>query len=140
MNAGEAEAIRWYMQGAKDAKTAEKNARAGDFEVSCFLFQQAAEKILKGYLYMKGERTLTSHSVLKLAQRCAAFDPKFQTLNDPCVQLDVLYLPTRYPFALPGGAPYEFFTLAHAQKALDAYQALYRVVYENFKGLVEHAG
>jgi HEPN domain-containing protein len=42
MNAGEAEAIRWYLQGAKDSKTAEKNARAGDFEVSCFLFQQAA--------------------------------------------------------------------------------------------------
>lgn len=140
MNAGEAEAIRWYLQGTKDAKSAEKNARAGDFEVSCFLFQQAAEKILKGFLYLKGERTLTGHSVLKLAQRCAAFDPKFQALNDPCVQLDVLYLPTRYPFALPGGAPYEFFTLAHAQKALDSYQALYRVAYEHFKGLVEHTG
>jgi hypothetical protein len=52
----------------------------------------------------------------------------------------VLYLPTRYPFALPGGAPYEFFTLAHAQQALDAYQVVYRAVYEHFKALVEHSG
>ena len=140
MNAAESESIRWYMQGAKDAKTAEKNARGGDFEVSCFLFQQAAEKILKGYLYLQGERTVTGHSVLKLAQRCAGFAPEFQAVSDACIRLDVLYLPTRYPFALPGGAPYEFFTLEHAEKAMDAYQAVYRVVYEFFKNAVPHAG
>ncbi len=140
MNAGEAEAIRWYLQGAKDAKTAEKNARAGDFEVSCFLFQQAAEKILKGLLILKGEPTVMGHSVLKLVQACAAHSPDFQPLGEAAIRLDVLYLPTRYPFALPGGAPYEFFTLAHAQQALEAYQAVYRVVYEHFKALVEHSG
>jgi len=139
MKAGEAEAVRWYLQGAKDAKTAEKNARAGDFEVSCFLFQQAAEKILKGLLILKGERAGAGHSVLKLVQTCASHAPDFQSLTEAAVRLDVLYLPTRYPFALPGGAPYEFFTLAHAQQALDAYQAVYRAVYEHFKGLVEHS-
>jgi HEPN domain-containing protein len=50
MNNNEREAIRWYLQGTKDSKSAERNARAGDFEVSCFLFQQAAEKILKAFL------------------------------------------------------------------------------------------
>jgi HEPN domain-containing protein len=140
MNAAEREAIRWYLQGAKDAKTAEKNARAGDFEVSCFLFQQAAEKLLKGFLILKGERTVTGHSVLKLAQAGAVHAPEFQSLADAAVRLDVLYLPTRYPFALPGGAPYEFFTLDHARGALDAYQVVYRAVYEHFKGLVEHSG
>jgi HEPN domain-containing protein len=140
MNAGEAEAIRWYLQGAKDSKSAERNARSGDFEVSCFLFQQAAEKILKGFLYLKGERVVLGHSLLKLAQRCQQYAPEFQSLAEQCIQLDVLYLPTRYPFALPGGTPYEFFTLAHAQKALDAFQGVYRLVYEHFKGLVEHAG
>jgi len=140
MNAGEVEAVRWYLQGAKDAKTAEKNARAGDFEVSCFLFQQAAEKILKGFLILKGERTVLGHSVLKLAQAGATHAPEMQSLADAAVRLDVLYLPTRYPFALPGGAPYEFFTLTHAQQALEAYQTVFRAVYEHFKGLVQHSG
>jgi HEPN domain-containing protein len=140
MKAGEAEAIRWYLQGAKDAKTAEKNARAGDFEVSCFLFQQAAEKVLKGLLILKGERAAAGHSVLKLVQTCAAHAQEFQSLTDAAIRLDVLYLPTRYPFALPGGAPYEFFNLAHAQQALGAYQTVFRAVYEHFKGLVEHSG
>jgi HEPN domain-containing protein len=108
--------------------------------VSCFLFQQAAEKILKAFLILKGQRTVLGHSVLKLVQAGAAHAPEFQSLADAAIHLDVLYLPTRYPFALPGGAPYEFFTLAHAQKALDAYQVVYRAVYEHFKGLVEHSG
>jgi HEPN domain-containing protein len=140
MNAGEAEAIRWYLQGTKDAKTAEKNARAGDFEVSCFLFQQAAEKILKAFLILKGERMVLGHSVLKLVQAGAAQAPEFKPLAGAAVLLDVLYLPTRYPFALPGGAPYEFFALPHAQQALEAYQTVYRAVYEHFKALVEHSG
>lgn len=140
MNNNEREAVRWYLQGAKDSKTAEKNARGGDFEVACFLFQQAAEKILKGFLYLKGERAVMGHSTLKLAQRCQQYAPEFQSIAEPCIQLDVFYLATRYPFALPGGTPYEFFTLSHVQKALDAFQALYRAVYEHFKDLVQHAG
>ena len=140
MSGAEREAVRWYLQGAKDAKTAEKNARAGDFEVSCFLFQQAAEKMLKAFLLLKGERNVKGHSTLKLAQAGAAHARELESLRDACIRLDVLYYPTRYPFALPGGAPYEFFTLEHARAALDAYQAVYRVVYEHFKGLVEHSG
>lgn len=140
MNNNEREAVRWYLQGAKDSKSAERSARAGDFEVSCFLFQQAAEKILKAFLYLQGERVVMGHSTLKLAQRCQQYASEFQSLAEPCILLDALYLPTRYPFAVPGGVPYEFFNLTHAQKALDAFQGVYRVVYEHFKALVEHAG
>jgi HEPN domain-containing protein len=138
MNNNVQEALRWYLQGSKDSKTAEKNARAGDFEVSCFLFHQAAEKILKGFLCLKGERAVTGHSVHRLARLCARHEAVFQGVTAACLELDVFYLPTRYPFALPAGSPYEFFTLAHAQRAADAFQELYRPVYEHFKDVVEH--
>ncbi len=140
MNNNEREALRWYLQGAKDSKTAEKNARAGDFEISCFLFQQAAEKILKAYLILHGERPLLGHSVQKLAQACSRHDPKFAGVSGSCVELDVLYIPTRYPYALPAGTPYEFFTLAQAQRGADAFQAIYRLVYDSFQNLIEHVG
>jgi HEPN domain-containing protein len=140
MNGNEREALRWYLQGAKDSKTAEKNARNGDFEVSCFLFQQAAEKILKAYLILKGERNLGGHSTAKLAEACTSFDGSFQSLATHCNELDVLYVPTRYPYALPDGAPYEYFTLEHAQRAADAFQEIYRLVFRSFDGLVEHVG
>ncbi len=44
MNNSEKEALRWYLQGTRDARTAGRNSKNGDFEVACFLYQQAAEK------------------------------------------------------------------------------------------------
>jgi HEPN domain-containing protein len=58
----------------------------------------------------------------------------------PCAELDVLYIPTRYPYALPEGMPYEFFTMEQAQRAADAFQGVYRVVYRSFEHLTEHTG
>ncbi len=140
MNNNEREALRWYLQGAKDSKTAEKNARAGDFEISCFLFQQAAEKVLKAYLMLQGERIVAGHSTVTLARSCQRYDEGYAALARPCAELDVLYIPTRYPYALPEGAPYEFFTLEQAQKAADNFQDIYRVVYQSFEHLIEHVG
>jgi HEPN domain-containing protein len=140
MNNNEREALRWYLQGAKDSKTAEKNARAGDFEISCFLFQQAAEKVLKAYLMLQGERVVTGHSTAGLARSCQRYDEGYAALARPCAELDVLYIPTRYPYALPEGTPYEFFTLEQAQKAADNFQDVYRVVYRSFEHLTEHFG
>jgi HEPN domain-containing protein len=140
MNSNEREALRWYLQGAKDSKTAEKNARAGDFEICCFLFQQAAEKVLKAYLILQGERVITGHSVAKLAAACQRYDQGYSVLAAPCARLDVLYIPTRYPYALPEGTPFEFFTLEQAQKAADDFQEVYRMVYTSFETLTEHVG
>jgi len=140
MNNNEREALRWYLQGAKDSKSAENNARAGDFEISCFLFQQAAEKVLKAYLILQGERIHSGHSTYMLARSCERYDKKYSALNRPCAALDVLYIPTRYPYALPEGTPYEFFTLEQAQKAADDFQEVYRLVYQSFEHLTEHVG
>ena len=140
MNSNEREALRWYLQGAKDSKTAEKNARAGDFEISCFLFQQAAEKVLKAYLILQGERVVAGHSTVKLARACQRYDEGYSALARPCAELDVLYIPTRYPYALPEGTPYEFFTLEQAQKAADDFQEVYRMVYQSFEHLTDHTG
>jgi len=138
MNENEREALRWYLQGAKDSKTAEKNAAAGDFEVSCFLFHQAAEKILKAYLCLRGVRSLFGHSTARLAIRCSEYDEQFLGLAEACSFMDLFYIPTRYPYALPEGAPYEYFTLDHAQKAMDSFQEIYRAVYDCFKDLTDH--
>ncbi|MBN1836944.1 MAG: HEPN domain-containing protein [Spirochaetales bacterium] len=138
MNGNEREALRWYLQGAKDSKTAERNAAAGDFEVSCFLFHQAAEKILKAYLCLQGARSLFGHSTARLASRCAEHEGRFVQLAQACSFLDLFYVPTRYPFALPEGTPYEHFTLEHAQAAMDHFQEVYRAVYDFFKDLTDH--
>jgi hypothetical protein len=49
MNNNEKEALRWYLQGTRDARTAGRNSRNGDFEVACFLYLQAAEKACRAF-------------------------------------------------------------------------------------------
>ena len=130
MDNNEKEAMRWYRQGTRDAKTAQKNAKNGDFEVACFLFQQASEKILKAFLYLKGERAVLGHSTLTLAKKCAEYKSEFQEVYDACIELDVFYIPTRYPNGLPDGVPYEYYHSTHADRAKTAYdKILYSILH-----------
>ncbi len=137
MNNNEKEALRWYLQGTKDARTAHRNADNSDFEVACFLYQQAAEKILKAFLYLKGERPVIGHATLKLSQRCVKYDHRFKEIQDACRELDIFYLPTRYPNGIPEGVPYEYFTTIHAQKAAQAYEKVYAIIQEFFAPIVD---
>jgi HEPN domain-containing protein len=133
------ESLRWYLQGRRDARTAGRNSANGDFEVACFLYQQAAEKILKSYLYHSGENPVLGHSTLKLAERAARFDAAFRGVLDACRDLDVFYVTTRYPNGIPDGAPFEFFRLHHAEKARHAFDEVHRVVHAGLGALAPDA-
>ena len=139
MSNTEKEALRWYLQGTRDARTAGRNAANGDFEVACFLYQQAAEKILKSFLYLNGENPVLGHSTLKLAERAATYETGFQKVLDPCRDLDVFYLATRYPNGIPDGAPFEYFRLQHAEKARQAFDDILTVVRVALDPLAERA-
>ncbi len=138
MNNNEREALRWYLQGSKDGRTARRNGASGDHEVACFLFQQAAEKVLKAYLFLHGERELAGHSTLGLSRSCAAYRSAFGELSRACALLDLYYMGSRYPFALPEGTPYEYFGEEETRRGDEAFQQVYALVYESFKDLVEH--
>lgn len=140
MNNNEKEGLRWYLQGERDSRTAGKNVENGDFEVGCFLYQQAAEKMLKGYLYLQGERSVLGHSTLKLAGRCMAYDRRFREVLDFCRELDLFYIPTRYPNGIPEGMPYEYFHHGHAASAGKACEAVRELVGESFRSLEEEQG
>ncbi len=89
--------------------------------MACFLYQQGAERLLKAVLYLKGERPVVGHASTHLAARCAEYESGFEDLLDACRELDVFYIPTRYPNGVPDGAPYEFFGLRHSERGASAY-------------------
>lgn len=122
------EAERWYRQGRRDMQTAGRNRDNRDYEVACFLYQQAAEKLLKAFLYLQGERGVMGRSTFQLAGRCAGYDRAFADLYDSCRKLDAFYIPTRYPNGLPGGTPFEFFTDNHCQRGETACRNIFQVV------------
>jgi HEPN domain-containing protein len=114
----EAESSRWLEQAQYDIKTSRWNAKGELFAPACFWAQQAAEKAAKAYLYSRGERFVTGHSVAELLEKCKAFDEEFESLIMTGAFLDRFYIPTRYPNSLPSGIP------AHAYRQKDAFEAI----------------
>lgn len=95
-------------QAEEEFRDAQRLREAGRFYLSMFLCQQAAEKALKAYLYLEGEEPILSPSITELLTFAASYDSEFENLGR-AKRLDDYYLPTRYPNALPGGTPAEYY-------------------------------
>jgi HEPN domain-containing protein len=105
------EARRWWAQAEDDASFVRDLAReARYFDKACFIAQQAAEKAVQACVYATGRREVFGHAVLEFTHDLAAMDPAFKELASAAARLDRYYIPTRYPNALPGGAPFQSYT------------------------------
>ncbi|MBI4318846.1 MAG: HEPN domain-containing protein [Chloroflexi bacterium] len=108
---------RWYSQAQHDLDAARSSSSSGHFEWACFQAQQAAEKVLKAFLYLNGKRAIISHSVMKLLQECEQIDPAFSSVS-AARELDQYYIPTRYPNGLPEQIPHDYFNAEDARKCI----------------------
>jgi HEPN domain-containing protein len=114
---GKQDGHAWVEQAQRDLKVARDNVGLGNYELVCFLSQQAAGKALKGFLLLAGRSHQPIHSVSELLKECAQLDPRFEQLR-PSAGLDLYYISTRYPDAVGGGAPYHVFDKDAAEKCL----------------------
>jgi HEPN domain-containing protein len=109
------EALRWLRQAENDLQYARLGLREGFHAQVCFQCQQIAEKALKSIHYGKlGKRIVYGHSLVELAVELDLDS----SLRRELAVLDQYYIPTRYPNGLPGGSPYEVYTLEQAQSAV----------------------
>ncbi|MDA8146504.1 MAG: HEPN domain-containing protein [Thermaerobacter sp.] len=107
--------MRWVGQAAMDLEVATKLAETHP-NVGCFMAQQAAEKAMQGVLLALGEKPARTHSVVDRYDRL----PQLQGLpgeRDDFLLLDLYYIPTRYPDALPGAIPARHFSAGQARQA-----------------------
>jgi len=126
------EAARWLDSASNDLDAAEWDLQGKFYNYACFKSQQSAEKALKAFLYFRGLRRLIGHSTHDLLQQCIQLDPSFETLREDCTELDLHYLPSRYPNSLPGGVPHLFYTKKRAEEVI----ACARRVIEKVKRLI----
>jgi HEPN domain-containing protein len=122
-----AEARRWYFQARHDLRAAEWNLQGGFHDTACFLAQQAAEKVLKSVHYHlgSGRRVLLTHSVVALIQKAVPMLPSLATCLEPGRELDLHYVPSRYPNGLPSGYPHQFYGRETAEKAIAASRRIF---------------
>lgn len=113
-----ARAEDWYKQARHDLHHARQASSSGDFEWACFAAQQAAEKALKA-VYQRSGVEAWGHSVLALLKELPAPSVADADLIEIGKELDRHYIPARYPNSYPQGAPYEYYTKADAERAVD---------------------
>lgn len=119
----------WLSQARTDIEWSECSLDRGFYAQTRFIAQQSAEKAMKGYAHLLGYDLVKGHSVRLIAQRLKIND----TVESAAKVLDQYYSTARNPDSLPGGAPFESFTRAPAEEALDMAKQILRCVEGGFK-------
>jgi HEPN domain-containing protein len=120
-------AADWLRQAEADLRHARHALDDRDHEWACFAAQQAAEKAAKAAHEAVGQEAW-GHVITELL---IALRPHEPTIDDPLLDraraLDKLYIPTRYPNGLAGGAPADFYTKPEAERAIADAEAVLAV-------------
>ncbi len=127
-NKPQQEGLRWLRQAEEDMRWTRRLAEEGAYHLACFLAQQVTEKALKAFLYAQGEEIVLGHSVERLVQSAAAYEPAFLPRGERWFILDSYYITARYPNGLPDGIPADIFTQETAEHAVSIAEDAYRFV------------
>jgi HEPN domain-containing protein len=114
-----AEARRWLDAAREDLAYARHAAAGGHHAPACFFAQQCAEKSVKALHYLRGARAVMGHNVRALIEQLDPPVPALVRLLDAARELDLLYVPTRYPNGLDVGTPARAFSAAQSGHALE---------------------
>lgn len=114
----------WANQAANDLLWAEHSLKGEFYAQTCFIAQQAGEKILKAYCYFKGFDIVRTHSLYQIIKKLG----ENGSLEKNAKELDLYYISARYPDALPAGAPYEILSKAQAKRALVSAKEIYAII------------
>lgn len=109
-------ARRWLDTARQDLAFARHAAAGGFHAPACFHAHQAAEKAMKALHYARGARVVRGHGIRQLIERLEA--PDLEDRLPGARELDLLYLPTRYPNGLDDGTPEEAFSSEQSSRAL----------------------
>ena len=118
------EAKRWFQQASYGLKASRWNIAGGFYDTASFLAQQGGEKALKSLLYYLGSRreALLTHSLVEMIAKLGKHVTGLPDLLEDARKLDLHYVPSRYPNALPSGYPHRFYGNETAEQALQAAQ------------------
>lgn len=92
-------ALEWFKFADEDLSSAEflSNKRPMPLEIICYHCQQSAEKYLKGYILLKGEKIQKTHDLIFLNNICKKYNEIFKNIEDECIELVDYGVEVRYP-------------------------------------------
>lgn len=108
---------RWLQQGQRDLSAAEVLRQNDVYEWATFLAHQAAERVLKAYLYYHDETSVIGHSIRSLVLKCRSRDTAFEAVHD-AGKLDDFYAAPRFPDSFAEEVPAYAVTPEQAEVAV----------------------
>ena len=99
-----AETRAWFVKAADDLRAAEALVTISPplFDQAVFHCQQAAEKVLKGFLTWNGRAFRKTHNLEEIGEQCLSIDSALHEAVNQAVPLSEYAWKFRYP-----GDPYE---------------------------------
>ena len=116
MRASDHTSRRWLDTARDDLDYARLAANAGFHAHACFNAHQSAEKAVKAIHYAKGARMVLGHGIRQLIENLDA--SSLAALLPAAHQLDLYYVPSRYPIGPSDGTPEEAFSSDQSSGAL----------------------
>lgn len=128
------EAHRWFQQAFYDLKASRWNIQGEFYDTACFLAQQAGEKALESLLYYQGARrvALLTHPLVEMVREAGKKAIQAKELLDQARELDLQYIPSRYPNGIPSGYPHQFYSKKVADLAFAAAEKIFSTVQDYF--------
>lgn len=92
-------AKQWIKKARNDLLNADNNlaARSVPYDTVCFHCQQAAEKLLKGYLVARGCEYPITHNLFVVLEKVLEYDPPADSLRETLAMLNPYSVEIRYP-------------------------------------------
>ena len=116
MRASDHTSRRWLDTAREDLAYAGFAAGAGFHAHACVNAHQAAEKAVKAVHYAGGARMVLGHGIRQLIENLNI--PSLAALLPAARELDLYYVPTRYPNGLDDGTPEEAFCSDQSSRAI----------------------
>jgi len=94
-----AETRAWFVKASNDLRAAEALLANSPplFDEAVFHCQQAAEKVLKGFLTWNGRTFRKTHNLEEIGEQCVSVDPALREPVDHAVPLSEYAWKFRYP-------------------------------------------
>jgi HEPN domain-containing protein len=108
----------WLKQAKRDLAHAQTDLTSGYFEWYCFSAQQAAEKAVKAFCQLQNGEAW-GHSIAEILKKLTERFPELDPFIQNAMNLDKLYIPSRYPNGFDSGTPEDYFTEEDARRAID---------------------
>lgn len=99
MSSPESNFSAWLRKADHDLLNIQNNLAAKDipWDTVCFHAQQAAEKVLKAFLVVRGRDLPKTHDLVALLTLCVECDADLAALESDCRKLTVYGVAARYP-------------------------------------------